>query len=68
MKCPFCKEEMSAGQLASGRYISWKEQPEAGRGQEYLLAKSYMGGAKLAGWLCPQCRRIVLDIPENPNG
>ena len=63
MKCPFCNEEMSDGSMTSGRYILWKAQ-EDGRKKEYLLAKSYMGGAKLEGYLCPYCRKLVLDIPE----
>lgn len=65
MKCPFCNQEMSAGHMTSGRYILWKEKnSEGGKPKEYLLAKSYMSGAKLEGWLCPYCRKLVLDIPE----
>lgn len=63
MKCPFCGEEMTNGALSSGRYILWQEEDE-GKKKEYLLAKSYMGGAKLSGCLCPYCRKLVLDIPE----
>lgn len=67
MKCPFCNAEMSGGYLSSGRYILWKEEDGEGRKpKEYLLAKSYMGGAKLSGWLCPYCRKLLLDIPEEP--
>ncbi len=65
MKCPFCNQEMSEGVLISGRYIQWKAvEEETGKKQEYLLAKSYMGGAKMEGHLCPFCRKLVLDIPE----
>ena len=65
MKCPFCNQEMSAGHMTSGRYILWKEENgEGGKPKEYLLAKSYMSGAKLGGWLCPYCRKLLLDIPE----
>lgn len=50
MKCPFCNQEMSAGHMTSGRYILWKEENAEGRNpKEYLLAKSYMSGAKLGG-------------------
>ena len=65
MKCPFCNQEMSAGHMTSGRYILWKEENAEGRNpKEYLLAKSYMSGAKLGGWLCPYCHKLLLDIPE----
>lgn len=65
MKCPFCGNEMSEGTLTSGRYIQWKTvDEETGKKQEYLLAKSYMGGAKMEGRLCTQCRKVILDIPE----
>lgn len=51
--------------MTSGRYILWKEEnAEDGKPKEYLLAKSYMSGAKLGGWLCPYCHKLVLDIPE----
>ncbi len=51
--------------MTSGRYILWKEENAEGRNpKEYLLAKSYMSGAKLGGWLCPYCRKLLLDIPE----
>lgn len=65
MKCPFCGEEMSEGNLESGRYFIWKAEDEKGKKQEYLLAKSYMGGAKLKGEMCPHCRKLILDIPES---
>ena len=57
MKCPFCGNEMKEGTLHSGgRYVQWKE--------EYLLAKSYMGGAKMEGHLCVECRKVILDIEQ----
>lgn len=69
MKCPFCESEMSEGTMTSGRYVQWKTVEEAtGKKQEYLLAKSYMGNAKIDGYLCPYCRKLILDIPEATNG
>ena len=53
MKCPFCGNEMKEGTLHSG-----------GRKEEYLLAKSYMGGAKMEGHLCVECRKVILDIEQ----
>ena len=38
----------------------WKEV----RAMEYLLAKSYMGGAKMEGYLCVECRKVILDIEQ----
>ena len=34
------------------------------RAMEYLLAKSYMGGAKMEGHLCVECRKVILDIEQ----
>ena len=65
MKCPFCGEEMKEGYLESGRFFTWKMKDDQGKKQEYLLAKSYMGGVKLGGQVCLYCRKLVLDIPEN---
>lgn len=64
MKCPFCEHEMSEGILKSGRYIMWKGAIGEGRERDYLLQKSYMGDAKLTGWICAHCRKAVLDIPD----
>lgn len=65
MKCPFCNREMHRGTLHSGgRYVQWKGEDASGKKEEYLLAKSYMGGAKLEGWLCAACRKVVLDVEQ----
>lgn len=65
MKCPYCGEEMSEGTMQSGgRYVQWKGKDASGKKEEYLLAKSYMGAAKMEGWLCAKCRKLVLDIEQ----
>lgn len=65
MKCPFCEKEMTEGVLHSGgRYVQWKGVDGEGKKQEYLLAKSFMGGAKMEGWLCEKCRRVILNIEQ----
>ena len=57
MKCPFCGNEMKEGTLHSGgRYVQWKGVDAEGRKEEYLLAKSYMGGV--------ECRKVILDIEQ----
>ncbi len=66
MKCPFCGEEMTEGYLESGRVFTWKTKDVQGKKREYLLAKSYMGGVRLQGMVCLNCRKLILDIPENP--
>ncbi len=65
MKCPVCGKEMKEGVLHSGgRYVQWKGRDENGRKEEYLLAKSFMGDAKMNGWLCIDCRKVVVDIEQ----
>ncbi len=65
MKCPFCGKEMKEGALYSGgRYVQWKGVDENGKKEEYLLAKSYMSGAKVEGHLCVECRKVVLEIEQ----
>ena len=65
MKCPFCGNEMKEGTLHSGgRYVQWKGVDAECRKEEYLLAKSYMCGAKMEGHLCVECRKVILDIEQ----
>lgn len=49
---------------SGGRYVQWKGKDASGKKEEYLLAKSYMGAAKMEGWLCAKCRKLVLDIEQ----
>ena len=63
MKCPFCGEEMMEGYLKAGRYVQFQEMRDGKKAEEYLVAKSFMGDAKMDGFLCPYCRKIVVDIP-----
>ena len=53
MKCPFCNLEMMEGYLKAGRYVQFQEMENGRKGQEYLVAKSFMGDAKMEGYLCP---------------
>ena len=62
MKCPFCGEEMMEGYLKAGRYVQFQELRAGKKGQEYLVAKSFMGDAKMDGFLCPYCRKVILNI------
>ena len=67
MKCPFCQNEMVEGTMVSGRFVQWRmADPETGKKQEYMLAKSFMGDAKIDGHLCLYCRKLIMDIPEEP--
>lgn len=63
MKCPFCNTTMMEGYLKAGRYVQFQEMEDGKKAQEYLLAKSFMGDAKMEGFLCPSCRKAILDIP-----
>ena len=62
MKCPFCGEEMMEGYLKAGRYVQFQELRDGKKGQEDLVAKSFMGDAKMDGFLCPYCRKVILNI------
>ena len=62
MKCPFCGEEMMDGYLKAGRYVQFQELRDGKRGQEYLVAESFMVDAKRDGFLCPYCRKVILNI------
>ena len=62
MKWPLCGEEMMEGYLKAGRYVQFQEMRDGKKGEEYLVAKSFMGDAKMDGFLCPYCRKIVVDI------
>ena len=65
MKCPFCGYTES--KVVDSRPTDdseWKGVDAEGRKEEYLLAKSYMGGAKMEGHLCVECRKVILDIEQ----
>ena len=62
MKCPFCGEEMMEGYLKAGRYVQFQELRDGKKGQEDRVAKSFMGDAKMDGFLCPYCRKVILNI------
>ena len=69
MKCPFCgytesKVVDSRPTDDSERIRRRRECLREGRKEEYLLAKSYMGGAKMEGHLCVECRKVILDIEQ----
>ena len=63
MKCPFCNLEMMEGYLKAGQYVQFQEMENGRKGNQYLVAKSFMGDAKMEGYLCPSCRKVILDIP-----
>ena len=62
MKCPFCGEEMMEGYLKAGRYVQFQELRDGKKGQVYLVAKSFMVDAKMDVFLCPYCRKVILNI------
>ena len=64
MDCPFCGKEMKEGRIPSG--FSWVED---GRDawEEVRLSVGLLGKAPKS-FYCPDCRQIVLPVPEKAEG
>lgn len=69
--CPWCGQEMETGYLVGGRDpVRWvKERPRAFHltAFEDALVVNDEGGwltSYKTAWLCRQCRKMVLDVPE----
>ncbi len=63
MDCPFCGKEMRSGSIPSGSRAVWFEDGAAGgSGQEVALNGLF--GGELRAFFCPDCRQIILPVPE----
>ena len=68
MECPFCGAEMEAGSVLSSQTLLWTPYEDSKvsirfwkRKGEYFLNRTPLGNAKLSGFRCPQCRKLILD-------
>ena len=73
-KCPWCGGEMEQGFLNGGRGVYWtRGVPDTktkwlGAGAENQLRVDEEGAlfTYRTAWLCPDCRKLVADLPEPP--
>ena len=63
MDCPFCGKELRQGMIATGYQLSWRSCDEIGEERECVPLAGLFGG-ELEAFFCPDCRRIVLPVPE----
>lgn len=61
MECPFCKQEMKAGQIPADRApLTWR-----GGGEEIRLTRRPVLGEECAdAYYCPDCKQILLPVPQ----
>lgn len=69
--CPWCGKEMETRYLRGGRDgVYWQEErPGAifsGAGAERLDTDGTLLNQYKFAWYCPDCRRLVLDVPAEP--
>lgn len=72
MECPYCKKEMRSGYIpSSNSSISWfpdEEYPARVLSDRAVpLARDPWEGAVVRACYCPDCRRIVINVPELEN-
>ena len=73
-KCPWCGREMEQGFLSGGRGVYWtRGVPDTrtkwlGAGAENQMRVDEEGAlfTYRTTWLCPNCRKLVADLPEPP--
>ncbi|MDY5613387.1 PF20097 family protein [Dysosmobacter sp.] len=73
-KCPWCGREMEQGFLNGGRGVYWtRGVPDTktkwlGAGAENQLRVDEEGAlfTYRTAWYCPDCRKLVADLPEPP--
>ena len=70
MKCPYCNEEMKSGYLQTARDLYWTEKPKkvlmiANLEDDILIGKTTFGGVLAEVDMCPNCKKIVIDIEKN---
>ena len=67
MNCPFCGKEMRPGRIGSGDDVRWHDNAD----QEDFFARGIrLSGAfkPVEGFFCPDCRQIILPVPEKTEG
>ena len=73
MNCPFCAGEMEEGYVMSGQNLLWSPYAPAKvplrfwkKEGEFALDINPFGGAKLKGFRCAACRKIIVDYQAPP--
>ena len=70
MKCLYCNEEMKSGYLQTARDLYWTEKPKkvlmiANLDDDILIGKTTFGGVLAEVDMCPNCKKIVIDIEKH---
>ena len=61
MDCPFCGKEMKEGGISTARDpVFWNSGSERIR----LTKAAFLDIPEAEGFYCPDCRRIILPVPE----
>lgn len=63
MNCPFCGKEMRPGRILSGDGAKWYDNAD----QENIFARGMRlseTSKPVEGFFCPDCRQIILPVPE----
>ena len=62
MDCPFCGKEMKEGLIPARDRLQWRDK----KFTERVFLSSWTEEAK--AFYCPDCRQIVLPVPEKAEG
>ena len=68
MDCPYCKKEMRAGSISGRDTLKWYPQGDLlFSDQAIILARGYLDTPVAQAHYCPDCRMIIMPVPEIEN-
>ena len=66
MDCPFCGKKMREGRIPSRDRLKWKDDLSVDPWESVPLSSVFGGSPKT--FYCPDCRQIILPVPEKAEG
>ena len=71
MNCPVCGKAMEPGFVQTNQRAAWVKQPHPltlmPKEGEVLLDNKLFSSCSFPGWLCRDCKKIVLDYGGKPS-
>lgn len=71
MNCPVCGKEMEPGFVQTNQRAAWVKKPHAltlmPKDGEILLDNKLFSSCSFPGWICRECKKIVLDYANKPS-
>ena len=69
MKCPFCNKQMISGFVQAAREVFFTEKKHnwlfSAIDKEVLLSYNNLSSPTCVAYLCPDCKKVVIDYGSN---